>query len=622
MFGKRRAESGDNADGKFSGSQVCKKGGFHMRSLRALRIVGIGLAFAAILASGGLPGGSQSGQEEISSFIVTLSFTDNKVACIEARFAADGKLVEHAIGTVTVARGPSGLDVYGPVTYVASWDSKALTVLDNDKCTVIKTLPLGGNLYTVAFRPDGKIAYVLDAQNKQIIVLNTSNLADPQVLTKIPLPIQSPRGMDFHPRGYEAYVADTESDTLLVFDTINHELFQTLHTGGQCSSFVKASPDGRHVYVADRCQSRVFDLDVETGTFTPIQLSGNSGAWFITFGLDNLVAFVSQTDPRRRISSGKISIIDVAQKKEIGTIDVSSGATAAASKDMAGSAELFAPAGLGVLFGGEHSILVVFPFAEGETSLMAIPFISRTDQTGALTEVVVGSLNRVPTPLNRPFFGTLFGSCYCDSIYVESKRQSDEPITGTPPKVTPNPDNKANTITITVEGDFEVNMWCYRSPMWDKKPKPCIGYVAVAVEDTLGTAGRKSTSLEPAPNQQPVKCENKDCDRPFKKDLKINYTITFVDHTGKHTGKLKLKFTTRGCKENRVTDMIIAIKDNKLDEDESDWDADGLTNKEEKDKKTNPWDPDTDKDGIPDGKDACPTQAGRRSSDPSKNGCP
>ena len=26
MFGKRRAESGDNADGKFSGSQVCKKG--------------------------------------------------------------------------------------------------------------------------------------------------------------------------------------------------------------------------------------------------------------------------------------------------------------------------------------------------------------------------------------------------------------------------------------------------------------------------------------------------------------------------------------------------------------------------------------------------------------------
>jgi hypothetical protein len=33
MFGKRRAESVDNADGKFSGSQVCKKGGFHMQTV-------------------------------------------------------------------------------------------------------------------------------------------------------------------------------------------------------------------------------------------------------------------------------------------------------------------------------------------------------------------------------------------------------------------------------------------------------------------------------------------------------------------------------------------------------------------------------------------------------------
>ncbi len=82
MFGKRRAESVDHTDGKFSGLQVRQKEGyamqkfeskrqierpkerFHMRSLRALRIVGIGLAFAAILATGGLPVWSKTDRKD------------------------------------------------------------------------------------------------------------------------------------------------------------------------------------------------------------------------------------------------------------------------------------------------------------------------------------------------------------------------------------------------------------------------------------------------------------------------------------------------------------------------------------------------------------------------------
>jgi YVTN family beta-propeller protein len=408
MFGKRRAESGDNADGKFSGSQVCKKGGFHMRSLRALRIVGIGLAFAAILASGGLPGGSQSGQEGQSALMLTLSYPDNKVAFIDLRFAPDGKVIDRKVTTVDVPQGPSGLDISpdGKLTYVVSFDANALSVLDNTTRQLIKTVNLGAsvNPYAVAFHPEGNFAYTVNAGTRNITVIDAVNHA---VLTTIALPgASSPRGLAFSPNGLHAYASDTETDTVWVLDAVNHKLQETLRTGGQCSAYVKASNNEQWVYVADRCLSRVYALEIAKKTFTPIQLSGNSGAWFITFDPTDRVAFASQIDPRRNIYSGKISIIDVAQKKEIGTIDVSQGAATAA---LEGLQTRYAPAGLEVLpLPGELLSLIVFPWLAG-TPILGVPFTPREER--GVISVEIGAFIPIPTVLTRTPTGTVFQTC-------------------------------------------------------------------------------------------------------------------------------------------------------------------------------------------------------------------
>jgi DNA-binding beta-propeller fold protein YncE len=329
MFGKQRAESVDNADGKFSGLEVCKKGGFHMRSLRTLRIVGIGLAFAAILASGGLPVGSQAGQQELPPFIVTVSYPDNAVAFID--LLPDGRTT---VTQVTVAQGPIGLAVHPErsFTYVVSWDANVLTVIDNKTRRAVGTVSLGegANPYSVAVRPDGRAVYVVLAGIKQVAVLDTSDAGNPRLLTRLALSgSQAPRNIafSFSLERQRAFISDSESGQIQIIDAITHQRIGQLDTGGRCAIGVKVSNFGHWLYVADRCLSTIYAIEVESlssarPAITPIPLSPRSGAWYIAFSPDDRFAYVSLTEPRNNTSSGQIAIIDTEQKRQIGTIAV------------------------------------------------------------------------------------------------------------------------------------------------------------------------------------------------------------------------------------------------------------------------------------------------------------
>ncbi len=352
-----------------------------MCSLRALRIVGIGLAFAAILASGGLPVGSQSGQQTPQAFYVTFSYPDSTATFIDLFFSPDGqKVTNHSLKTISVPQGPSWVAIHpkAPFSYLVSWDAKALTVLDNLRREAVKAISLSGNPYALAFRPDGAVAYVIDAEHKRISVVNASDPANPFISMPIVLPeARAPRGLAFSPDGQKAFVSDTETDTLWVLDALQHRVQATLHTGGQCGAFVKASNNGQWVYVADRCLSRVYALEAATvgsatPAITPIQLSGNSGAWFILFVLQDKFALVSQTDPRRNISSGKISVIDVAQKKEISTIDLNQIRSGLGASALAYSAAAVVawPAGLTDLDDEGRRGGVQYHFAPGSTAVI------------------------------------------------------------------------------------------------------------------------------------------------------------------------------------------------------------------------------------------------------------
>jgi YVTN family beta-propeller protein len=342
MFGKQRAESVDNADGKFSGLEVCKKGGFHMRSLRALRIVGIGLAFAAILASGGLPGGSQSGQEgqplpmissqgevvylpivtqsgqeEPPPFILAANYADNSVSFIDL-------IARQVVTNIPVCQGPIGIDVHPSrlYAYVACWDSGAVSVISTAERRGVFGMSLGGNPYSVAFRPDGDVAYVVDGGRNNIVVIDSRNVARPQVLTRISLPAKAARNIDFTPDGLQAYVSDSESGQVWVIDAMEHKLQATLNTGGRCVVGIKVSNFGEWVYGADRCLATVYAIKRETGAITPIPIAEAPGVWHIAFSIDDELAYVTETEPRQNVSSGKISVIDVKNQKVVRKIEV------------------------------------------------------------------------------------------------------------------------------------------------------------------------------------------------------------------------------------------------------------------------------------------------------------
>jgi YVTN family beta-propeller protein len=575
MFGKQRAESVDNADGKFSGLEVCKKGGFHMRSLRALRIVGIGLAFAAILASGGLPVGSQSGQEGQPLPMIAFSYADDMVSYLEV--GADGKIVNRV--DISVPKGPSGLDIHGQFTYVVSWDASTLAVLDNEARQLIKTVSLGFevNPYAVAFRPDGQVAYTVNGGTRNITVIDAINHA---VLTNIALPgARSPRGLDFHPDGKLAYVSDTETDTVWVIDAVNHRVQETLRTGGQCGAYVKASNTGLWVYIADRCLSRVYALETATKEIWPIQLSGNSGAWYIVFTPNDWVAFVSQTDPRRQISSGKISIIDVAQLKEIGVIDVSLGAmTATALKDgQAGmSASEFAPGSLSVL-PGIPDLLAVSPFSTNPFFKL-VPFTFDIDPTTFhIVNVGAGSGILVDTGLTRPT--SMFTSCKCKTIIGKIGRLQDRRTIREEPKpptvsITP----QAGTARFDAQVTFDVKWFI-----------ECTGKKG-SCDDTIGWSVEwdparivQNQSVKPAS----VECSGRCNRREEEENIGLEQSIT-ASMQGTHVEQLKkvtISLKAQKCsKEETLWKMIIAIdtkqKDN-IDARNSDWDGDGVINNDD-----------------------------------------
>jgi YVTN family beta-propeller protein len=535
--------------------------------------------------------GSQSGQEGQPLPMIAFSYADDMVSYLEV--GADGKIVNRV--DIRVPKGPSGLDSHGQFTYVVSWDASALAVLDNKARQLIKTVSLGFgvNPYAVAFRPDGQVAYTLNGGTRNITVIDAINHA---VLTNIALPgARSPRGLDFHPDGKLAYVSDTETDTVWVIDAVNHRVQETLRTGGQCGAYVKASNTGRWVFIADRCLSRVYALETATKEIWPIQLSGNSGAWYIVFTPNDWVAFVSQTDPRRQISSGKISIIEVAQQEEIGVIDVRGGATTAAALG-GGQADLsaaeFAPGSLAVL-SGTPLLLAVYPFL-ANPSLQLVPVTIDIDPTTWIVKARADLGILVNTGLTRP--SGMFLSCVCETLTVVPSSVSRP--------------------TVTVEGaEVKVSykyVWLLRCTAGTEGK--CFDDVWWKITNDMG--------MTPASIVKSFKCEANCGGKPNSGTQTITGSM-IRSSEGPFKGKVTIELEAARCRTKLKT--IIAVdsskKDN-IDEDQSDWDGDGLTNKQEKDKGTDPWDPDTDGDGIPDGQDACPKQKGKRSNDPKKNGCP
>jgi len=635
-----------------------------MRKAEGTRILAIGLGVLLLLLlslGGGLPGSLSDpgalraqGQEQEASpiFFVTLSYPDSRVACVEALLSPEGRLLDYTVKTAPVARGPSWLAIHpnADVTYVISYDTGALTVIRNEDCRGIRALSLGTNLYAMAFRPDGEVAYLLDIKNNRLLVLDTQDPLNPRRVATVPLTgAKAPRGLTV---GQFVYVSDTEQDRVWKIDPRSHRVVEVLRTGGRCSAYVAVNPASEEgleeVWVSDRCESVVYAYDPIAGQFTRIPLSSRSGAWFIAFTPLGEVAFVSQTDPRRGISSGKVSILDVQQKREIGVIDLSEGvaigpgsATQGVALASLGGGEP-APAGLDVLLvssslGGEAFFsktlaLLISPFRRGSPSLL-VPIALQTDPEGAISPINVGLLQEFSVGLERPFFSTFWG-CSCKELEVSSA-PLDADVKGIEGRlILPSVTHTSSKLEVRVGAPADQTctsskaLFCeayYRIRVKPEGFKPKGGSLFDKVKvkevklyiDWLEMDDKGQLYIDLGPQGKMRKSRNtytfkRECwslcgkigDFPDVIRIALDFTLNEkpldLDEV-KISGRVKIDFVPSvNCWNRSGWKMVLVIKDNELDEEESDYDGDGVKNKE----------------------DQCKWEPKGKNPDPNKKGCP
>jgi hypothetical protein len=190
----------------------------------------------------------------------------------------------------------------------------------------------------------------------------------------------------------------------------------------------------------------------------------------------------------------------------------------------------------------------------------------------------------------------LIGDCACVHLNISMNDNN--------PKFQPYQSGK---IEVGLKGDWR--MIC------NEKPGKCKTTLILSGEGQLEVQGGKETTqtyVKLAAEQNQITCTAPSCKI---NNGKINMLLTGqltsggkpFSLTGKtiKSGTIEISIET-GC--NRDFKMKLEIENDKVNQDKSDFDGDGLNNSDEKKSKppTNPQETDSDKDGVPDDSDGSP----------------
>lgn len=145
-----------------------------------------------------------------------------------------------------------------PVLIVLASKESAARIFstDGDKLPLIKTLPTGQNPQDVAITRDGRVAYVTNAADHSITVLDLEQMVVRDTLR--PSGLKGPTGIAVGPDGKKLYVGSRGTHSLLVLGA-NGQKITELKVEDATS--VVSSPDAKRVYVASDSTQSVLVLD-------------------------------------------------------------------------------------------------------------------------------------------------------------------------------------------------------------------------------------------------------------------------------------------------------------------------------------------------------------------------
>lgn len=195
-------------------------------------------------------------------------------------------------------------------TYTGTAGTITVTIPAPAPNTVISTITAGKYASGVAFSPNGSTAYVANEGDNTVSVINTAN----QAVTTVPVG-NGPLRVAFSPDGTAAYVTDFFGGAVSVINTATHAV-TTIPVGVNPTGVV-FSPNGNTAYVASKGPGVLSVIDTVTNSVTNIP--AGSQPFGVVLSPNGSTAYVTND-----LSSGTVSVIDLATKQITATIGVGS----------------------------------------------------------------------------------------------------------------------------------------------------------------------------------------------------------------------------------------------------------------------------------------------------------
>ena len=238
--------------------------------------------------------------------------------------------------------------------FATNMHSGTLAVIDTATYEVMATIPTGKRAHALALTPDGKHAWVVNAEEEYLTVVNASSL---KIVGRVDLSHIIGTGyIRFSPNGTRAFVSNPTLGTVSVIDVTSKKVIAAVDVGKH-PTFIQETSDGRRIWGTDTGGDQIYAIDAFSnrllGKLTvgaaPNHLAIVGDTLYVTVGGTNEVAVVGdvmgQVSVKGRINVGgrprgirpspdgkrlyvtseetnELNVIDISAQKVVGTVPV------------------------------------------------------------------------------------------------------------------------------------------------------------------------------------------------------------------------------------------------------------------------------------------------------------
>jgi YVTN family beta-propeller protein len=190
---------------------------------------------------------------------------------------------------------------------------RTLTVIDGVSNTLEKIIELGQNTKPHGITAIPNTSYVLvanDVNNSLFVV----NVVSGKVVSKIKTGEYVSHFVVKHPQKHIAYVINTSSETISVINLNQKQVIQTIACGSGAHG-LDINPKGNEIWVTNSFENNIYVINTNTYDYQDTIVT-KSEPIRLKFSVDGKICLVSN------VSSGSLSVIDCATKKQIKEITI------------------------------------------------------------------------------------------------------------------------------------------------------------------------------------------------------------------------------------------------------------------------------------------------------------